>query len=112
MCRRSLTKSVDVIDPRTEKIVARVPTGQNDSHMFVISPDGSRAYTANVFAGSVSVLDLKTHSLLSTIPVSGEVQRISISPDGHTVYTHDQKKARIALIDTGKNVVSRMVECA
>ncbi len=101
-----LTKSVDVIDPRTEKIVARVPTGQNDSHMFVISPDGSRAYTANVFAGSVSVLDLKAHSLLSTIPVSGEVQRISISPDGHTVYTHDQKKARIALIDTGKNVVS------
>lgn len=101
-----LAKAIDVIDPRTEKVVAEIPTGQNDSHMFVITPDGSRAYTANVFAGSVSVLDLHKHSLITTIPVAGEVQRISISPDGHTVYTHDQKQPRIAVIDTSKNAIS------
>jgi len=101
-----LTKSVDVIDPRTEKIVAQVPTGQMDSHMFVITPDGAHAYTANVFEGNVSVLDLHNHSLVTTIPVAGEVQRISISPDGHRVYTHDQQKPRIAVIDTAKNTIS------
>jgi YVTN family beta-propeller protein len=102
-----LTKSLDAIDPRTQKVVAEVPTGQVDSHMFVITPEGARAYTANVFAGNVSVLDLKTHSLIATIPVAGEVQRISISPDGHRVYTHDQKNPRIAVIDTTKNEVSQ-----
>jgi YVTN family beta-propeller protein len=102
-----LAKALDVIDPRTEKVIAEIPTGQIDSHMFVITPDGSRAYTANVFAGNVSVLDLHNRSLLTTIPVAGEVQRISISPDGHTVYTHDQQKPRIALIDTSKNTISR-----
>jgi YVTN family beta-propeller protein len=101
-----LAKAVDVIDPRTEKIVAEVPTGQTDSHMFVLTPDGSRAYAANVFAGSVSVLDLRNRSLISTIPVAGEVQRISMSPDGRTVYTHDQQKPRIAVIDTSKNAIS------
>ncbi len=101
-----LAKAVDVIDPKTQRIVAQVPTGQVDSHMFVITPDGSRAYTANVFAGSVSVLDLQNHSLLSTIPVAGQVQRISISPNGHTVYTHDQQQPRIALVDTSKNQVA------
>jgi len=101
-----LAKAVDIIDPRTEKVVGEVPTGQVDSHMFVISPDGSRAYTANVFSGTVSVLDLRSRSLLATIPVAGEVQRISISPDGHTVYTHDEQKPRIALIDTSKNAIS------
>ncbi|HKN23705.1 MAG TPA: hypothetical protein VJX72_02575 [Candidatus Acidoferrum sp.] len=101
-----LVKALDVIDPSTQKIVAQVPTGQVDSHMFVITPDGSRAYTANVFAGSVSVLDLQKHSLVATIPVAGQVQRISISPDGHTVYTHDQQKPRIALIDTSKNQIA------
>jgi YVTN family beta-propeller protein len=101
-----LTKSVDVIDPRTEKIVAQVPTGQLDSHMFVITPDGGRAYTANVFEGNVSVLDLHKHSLITTIPVAGRVQRISISPDGHRVYTHDQQKPRIAVIDTGTNAIA------
>jgi DNA-binding beta-propeller fold protein YncE len=101
-----LEKSVDVIDPHTEKIVAQVPTGQVDSHMFVITPDGSRAYTANVFAGNVSVLDLHRHTLITTIPVSGQVQRISISPDGQRVFTHDQQKSRIAVIDTSKNTIS------
>ena len=102
-----LSTSIDVIDPGTRKVVAELPTGQVDSHMFVLTPDGSRAYTANVFAGSVSVLDVHKHSLLATIPVAGEVQRISISPDGHTVYTHDQKKPRIALIDTSKNAIAK-----
>jgi YVTN family beta-propeller protein len=102
-----LTKSLDVIDPRSEKVIAELPTGQVDSHMFVITPDGSRAYTANVFAGSVSVLDLHEHSLIATIPVAGQVQRISISPDGRAVYTHDQQKPRIAVIDTAKNTVSK-----
>jgi DNA-binding beta-propeller fold protein YncE len=101
-----LEKMIDVIDPHTQKIIAQVPTGQVDSHMFVISPDGSRAYTSNVFVGSVSVLDLRSHTLMTTIPVAGQVQRISISPDGHTVYTHDQKQPRIALIDTSKNAIS------
>jgi YVTN family beta-propeller protein len=101
-----LARAIDVIDPQTLKVVGEIPTGQLDAHMFVISPDGSRAYTANVFAGSVSVLDLHRRSLIATIPVAGELQRISISPDGHTVYTHDQQKPRIALVDTSKNVVS------
>jgi YVTN family beta-propeller protein len=101
-----LVKAVDVIDPRTQKIVAQVPTGEADSHMFVITPDGSHAYTSNVFAGNVSVLDLRNHSLINTIPVAGEIQRISISPDGRAVYTHDQQKPRIAVIDTSKNAIS------
>ena len=101
-----LAKAVDVIDPKTEKVLTEIPTGQVDSHMFVITPDGSRAYIANVFAGNVSVLDLRSHSLLATIPVAQQVQRISISPNGSTVYTHDQTKPRIALIDTGRNTVT------
>jgi YVTN family beta-propeller protein len=101
-----LTKAVDAIDPRTRKVVAEIPTGQVDSHMFVLTPDGSRAYTANVFAGNVSVLDVRGKSLIATIPVAGEIQRISISPDGHTVYTHDEQKPRIAVIDTSTNTVA------
>jgi YVTN family beta-propeller protein len=101
-----LAKAVDVIDPNARKVVAEIPTGQVDSHMFVVSPDGSRAYTANVFAGNVSVLDLHKHSLIATIPVAGEVQRISMSPDGRNVYTHDQEKPRIAVISTGTSAIS------
>jgi len=104
-----LSKAIDVVDPTTRKVVAEIPTGAIESHMIVISPDGTRAYTANVSAGSVSVLDLKQRSLVTVIPVTKTVQRISISPDGRHVFTHDQDTPRIAVIDTGTNKVASWI---
>jgi YVTN family beta-propeller protein len=105
-----LSQSLDVIDPATHKVIAENPTGQPESHMFVITPDGSRAYTANVHAGTVSVLDLVHHSLITTIPVSKIVQRIAIQPNGRYVFTHDQAAPRIAVIDTSTNKVSSWID--
>src|SRR2546425_12407574 len=100
-----LANAVDVVDPKTRNVVAEIPTGQKESHMLVISPDGRRGYTANVGAGSVSVLDLAKRSLITTIPVAKVVQRISISPDGRRVFTHDQDAPRIAVIDTATDKI-------
>jgi YVTN family beta-propeller protein len=105
-----LAKAVDILDPATRKVLAEIPTGQEQSHMLVISPDGRRGYTANVGAGSVSVLDLAKRSLVDTIPVAKIVQRISISPDGRRVFTHDQDAPRIAVIDTASNKITNWVE--
>jgi YVTN family beta-propeller protein len=105
-----LSQSLDVIDPATRKVIAENPTGQPESHMFVITPDGSRAYTANVHAGTLSVLDLVHHTLITTIPVSKIVQRITIQPDGRYVFTHDQDAPRIAVIDTTTNKISGWID--
>src|SRR5260370_3637092 len=100
-----LANAVDVIDPSTRKVLAEIPTGQPESHMLVLSPDGHRGYTANVSAGSVSVLDLLKRNLITTIPVAKSVQRISISPDGLHIFTHDQNAPRIAVIDAATTTI-------
>src|SRR5579859_5186155 len=43
-----LEKAITIIDPSSLKIVGSAPTGQEQSHMFAITRDGHRAYTANV----------------------------------------------------------------
>jgi YVTN family beta-propeller protein len=101
-----LDNAVDVVDPGTLKVVGQIPTGAAQTHMLVLSPDGQRAYTANVSAGSVSVLALKNRKLITVIPVSKMIQRISISPDGARVFTHDREMPRVAVIDTATNGVS------
>jgi YVTN family beta-propeller protein len=105
-----LDNALAVVDPTTKKIVAEIPTGVTQSHMFVLTPDGKRAYTANVSTGTVSVLDVAKRSLITTIEVAKHVQRISISPDGRRVFTHDQDAPQIAVIDTTTNKVASWIK--
>jgi YVTN family beta-propeller protein len=104
-----LDKSITVIDPKTFKIVGSIPTGQEQSHMFTISHDGRRGYTANVGPGTVSVIDIKARKVLKIIPISGNTQRISISPDDKWVFTADQTKPQMAVIDTAAQTVKTWV---
>ncbi len=105
-----LDKSISVIDPHTFKILGTIPTGQAESHMLAITPDGRYGYTANVGPGTVSVLDMAARKTLAVIPVAGHVQRISISPDGRWVFTSDTEKPRLAVIDSNTNKVDRWIE--
>jgi YVTN family beta-propeller protein len=105
-----LSDAIYAVDVHSHKVVSENPTGQTQSHMFVLTPDGSRAYTANVSTGTVSVVDLRNHTLITKIPVADKIQRISISPDGQHIYTHDQNKPRIAVIDAATNSISKWLE--
>ncbi len=98
-----LNQTISIIDPATLKIIGSVPTGQEQSHMFAITRDGRRAYTANVGPGTVSVLDLEARKTITIIPVSGQVQRISLSVDDKLAFTSDVTKPQLAVIDTATN---------
>jgi DNA-binding beta-propeller fold protein YncE len=105
-----LDKSVTAIDPRTLKIVGKIPTGQEQSHMLALSSDGSRGYTANVGPGTVSVLDMKARKTLAIIPISKMTQRISVSRDDSMVFTADQTQPRLAVIDTASNKLKTWIK--
>ena len=98
-----LVNALLIVDPATQKVAGEIPTGQPQSHMFVFSPDQRRAFTSNVGAGNISVLDIPGRRLLSVIPVAKTIQRISISPDGKHIFTHDQDSPRLAVIDVSDN---------
>ena len=104
-----LDHSVTIIDPKTNKIVGSVPTGQAESHMLILSHDGRRGYTANVGPGTVSVLDLQARTTLAIIPVSKNTQRISISMDDRMVFTSDQTRPQLAVIDTPTRKVAHWI---
>lgn len=105
-----LDNSISIIDPKTLKVIGSIPTGQPESHMFVISHDGKRAYTANVGPGTVSVLDLDARKTLKVIPISPTTQRIAISMDDKMVFTADQTRPRLAVIQTATNKVESWIE--
>lgn len=105
-----LADSVTIIDPKTNKIVGSIPTGQPESHMLAFSHDGRRIYTANVGPGTVSVLDVAARKTLAIIPISKQTQRIAVSRDDRYVFTSDQTSPRLAVINTATNKVARWVD--
>jgi len=107
-----LDNTISIIDPKTLKIIGTVPTGQAESHMFALSHAGHLGYTANVGPGTVSVLDMDAHKTLAIIPISKTTQRISISPDDSMVFTADQTKPQLAVIDTKTNSVEHWIPLA
>jgi DNA-binding beta-propeller fold protein YncE len=104
-----LEQTISVIDPQTLKIIGAIPTGEPQSHMLAISPDGKRGYTANVGPGTVSVLDLEARKTITVIPVAPVIQRIALSVDGRLAFTSDQTKPRLAVIDTESNKVKSWI---
>jgi YVTN family beta-propeller protein len=105
-----LDNSVDVIDPKLQKVIGAIPTGQAESHMVAMTKDGKHAYTSNVGSGTVSVLDLSSRKLVTMIPVAQTIQRIALSVDDKSAFTADQKQPRLAVIDTGANKVSQWID--
>jgi len=104
-----LDNAIDIINPKTDKVIGQIPTGAPQSHVFSISPDGRHAYTANVGSGSMSVLDLKTRKLLKVIPLTKTVQRVAVSNDNRWVFTSDWDNPRVAVIDAQTNTLSRWI---
>lgn len=105
-----LDNAVTIIDPTSLRIIGKVPTGAQQSHMLALSHDGKRGYTANVNPGSVSVLDMAGRTNLAVIPVADEIQRIAISRDDAFVFTSDVARPRLAVIDTAARKVKTWVD--
>ncbi|MDY6983456.1 MAG: YncE family protein, partial [Pseudomonadota bacterium] len=80
-----------------------------DPRSVVFSPDGARAYVVNQDnsgggAGSVSVIDVATSAVTTTIATGGQLFDSAISPDGSRVYVTNVT-GQVFAIDTATNTV-------
>jgi YVTN family beta-propeller protein len=95
------SQTLTVVDTRARDKVEAIRTDQQGTHMVAVSPDGSRAYTANIAAGTVTVIDLKDRRKLRDVRVGGAPEGIALTPDGRTLWVADLEGARIQAFDTG-----------
>lgn len=102
-----------LLDSETRGVAKAIATGARGSHMVALSPDGSRAYVANLGGDSFSVIDLAVGERLAVVPAGRESEGIAVSPDGReiwvsnrgadSVFVYDAESLeRIAEIATGR----------
>jgi DNA-binding beta-propeller fold protein YncE len=91
------TQRVAVVNFLKGTVDATVSTGQSGTHMVVIDAGGKRAFTTNISAKSVSVIDLVRDSLIRTIDVGERIEGIGINPDATEVWT-GANDAKVVLV--------------
>lgn len=102
----SRSSEAAVIDPETQEILARLPTGPQPRQV-ATSPDGRFAYVASAiasqFGGSgeaVTVLDLVGHSVVNSYTIDyGDLHDIRVSRDGLRLWLTAEADSGIVELD-------------
>jgi YVTN family beta-propeller protein len=104
--------SLGIMDLQTGKLVKSIPV-QAQSERFDITPDGKRAYVANIVGQSISVVDLEKGIVTDTIPSPEKLPfNVLVSPMGTRVFVANVMSNVIVEIDTATNKVIKMIKTA
>lgn len=94
------SQSVAIADPRAGKLSASIKTDQQGTHMIAVTRDGRRGYTANIPAGTVTLVDLDANAKLRDLTVGGNPEGIALSNDEKTLWVADLRGAKVQAYDT------------
>src|SRR5215203_4853164 len=101
-------------DPATNRVDWLMGTGQNATHMLVVTPDQKRFYTANIGSDSVTAIEFQNippaPSKITQIAVGKQPEAIDLSPDGREVWVGLNTEGAIDVIDTTAGKVSERVK--
>jgi YVTN family beta-propeller protein len=94
------SQAILTVDVGSGKVTRRVATGQDVSHMVVVTPDGRKAFVANIGSGSVTVIDLKAQRRLESIPTGEGAEGIALTPDGKEVWVTNRSADTVTVVST------------
>jgi YVTN family beta-propeller protein len=100
-----------VVDVVKGVVGAQVETGQEISHMVATTPDGKRAFVANIGSGNVTAIDLEEGSKLTEIKTGEGAEGIATTPDGKHVWVSNRAADTLSVIDTSTLEVVATVPC-
>ena len=91
--------SVLIVDVDAGAVERAIPTAQAGTHMLALTADGTRAYTANIGAGTVTELDLVAGTGGAAVPAVPACEGIAVTPNGE-VWTASLTTDEIAILAT------------
>ena len=100
---------IGTFDPASNKIDWMEGTGQDRSHVLVISPDKKKIFTANIASDSVTVLEKVSDApdwTSTVVKVGKGPEGIDVTPDGKEVWTAHTQDGAVSVIDVASKKVS------
>jgi YVTN family beta-propeller protein len=93
-------------------VVKAFPTEAQVSHMVALTPDGKRAFVANIGSGSATAIDLAEGKILAQIPTGAGAEGIAVRPDGAEVWVTNRAADTLSVIDAEWLEVKATLACS
>jgi YVTN family beta-propeller protein len=102
--------SLDIVDAKTLKILARVPLTAHPNNM-AVGKDGRYVYVGIIQnPGGVDVIDTKTRTRVKNVPTKGTIHNAYVTPDGKYVVAGSIAGKTINVIDAKTNEPAFTIE--
>ncbi len=88
-----------LVDLASGAIDSSMVTGQATTHMVTLSRDGTRAFTTNITAMSVTAIDVATRTVRATFPVGARIEGLAVTPDGREVWVGGNESHTVYVLD-------------
>ena len=104
-------QAVIIVDVELRTVAAAVRTGQEISHMLVLSPDASRIYVSSIVSGTMTAVDVAAGTVIGTVATGAGAEGLDISPDGTEVWVGNRDDGTLTVIDTATLTVAATIPC-
>jgi YVTN family beta-propeller protein len=93
------SKALLEVDVDAGKVVRALTTGQEISHMVAVTPDGSRAFVANIGSGGITAFDLRKGTKIADVQTGAGSEGIAVTPDGKQVWVTNRAADTVTVLD-------------
>ena len=103
-------KLIGRYDPAVNKIDWMLGTGQNRTHLVVLSKDLSKIVTSNIESNTLSLFEAASEPLAwsgTVIPVGQGPEAVDLSPDGKEAWTATFRDHGISIVDVAAKKVAQ-----
>lgn len=105
-------KALLIVDVEAGEVIAAIDTDQAVSHMVAVTPDGARAFVANIGSGTVTVIDLAERTRVANIETGAGAEGVDVTPDGQEVWVTNRQADTVTVLDAGTLEIRRTLPSA
>jgi YVTN family beta-propeller protein len=105
------SRNIGRYDPASNRVDWTFPTGQDGTHMVVLSKDGAKIFTSNIGSGSISVFERSGSEQPgedwhgTTVKVGDGPEGFDLSPDGKQIWAANSGDGTVSIIDVASKQV-------
>lgn len=108
-----VNRAIARYDPALSRVDWVMGTGQTATHMLAVTPDGKRAFTANIGSDTVTAIELNAPpgpKMIAHIAVGKQPEAIAVSPDGRELWVGQNGDGQISIIETATQQLKESIK--